>query len=131
MSTLGAFVKILVQDRAASAAFYAALGFETVGEDGTFVHLRFPEGGDLFVVATPRGVKVDARRGYGVLLCFKTGRDLDALAAGARQHGAKVEGPEEQPWNTRELVVVDPDGYRLNFIAPMPATALKLGPDIQ
>jgi hypothetical protein len=23
-----------------------------------------------------------------------------------------------QPWHTRELIVTDPDGYRLNFIEP-------------
>lgn len=119
MSTLASFVKLLVRDREASAAFYVELGFERAGADGTFVHLRFPEGGDLMVVATPPGVQVDARRGYGVLLCFKTTRDLDALARAATAQGAKTQGPEEQPWNTRELIVVDPDGYRLNFIAPM------------
>jgi hypothetical protein len=23
-----------------------------------------------------------------------------------------------QPWHTREVIVTDPDGYRLNFIEP-------------
>jgi len=29
-----------------------------------------------------------------------------------------VDGPTVQPWFTREIVVTDPDGYRLNFIEP-------------
>jgi predicted lactoylglutathione lyase len=119
MELLSAFVKLLVRDRDASAAFYAALGFERVGVDGTFVHMHFPDGGDVFLVSTPPGVQVDARRGYGVLLCFKTTRELAELARAAAKLGVKYEGPEEKAWNTVELVVVDPDGYRLNFIAPI------------
>jgi lactoylglutathione lyase len=119
MDSLSAFVKLLVRDRESSVAFYAALGFEQVGADGTFVHMHYVDGGDVFLVPTPPGVQVDARRGYGVLLCFKTRRDVTELGGTAVKLGAKVEGPDEKPWNTRELVVVDPDGYRLNFIAPI------------
>ena len=51
------------------------------------------------------------------------GGDMQALAAQARQHGASVTGPIEQPWNVREVTVLDPDGYRLIFTTPIDAAA--------
>ncbi len=113
---LGAFVKLLVLDPAASARFYEALGFTRVGADGTFIHLRFGAAGDVFLVGAPTGVRLDGKRGWGVLLCFTTDGDLDALAETAKGLAAPVQGPEAQPWHTTELVVTDPDGYRLNFV---------------
>jgi lactoylglutathione lyase len=54
-----------------------------------------------------------------VLLGFRTGEGgVEAVAARAAQAGASVEGPSRQPWHTREIVLTDPDGYRLNFIEP-------------
>lgn len=115
---LKSFVKLLVLDQPAAAAFYEGLGFTRVATDGTFVRLSWPDGGDVLLVAMPKGVQVDAKRGYGALLCFTTAGDLDALAATARALGAPTIGPEVQPWHTRELLVTDPDGYRLNFLQP-------------
>lgn len=115
---LGSFTKLLVLDQASSAKFYEALGFTRVGADGTFIHLRWEAHGDLMLVAAPTGVRLDGKRGWGVLLCFTTQTDVDALAEKARQLGAPTQGPEVQPWHTRELVVTDPDGYRLNFVQP-------------
>lgn len=115
---LAAFSRVLVLDREASAAFYQGLGFTRVASDGTFVHVRWAEAGDVFLVSVPTGVNVGGRpRGWGVLLGFVAG-DLDAVVARAQALGATVQGPELQPWHTREVVVVDPDGYRLVFVAP-------------
>lgn len=115
---LDSFVKLLVLDLPASARFYEALGFTKVGADGTFVHLRWESKGDVLLVGTPTGVRVDGRRGWGVLLCFSTETDVDELARRARALAAPTQGPEVQPWHTRDLVVTDPDGYRLNFLQP-------------
>lgn len=42
--------------------------------------------------------------------------DVDALYAAFRERGARVaEPPEDSPWNTREMLVIDPDGNRLRF----------------
>lgn len=114
---LVASTRLLVLDREASATFYQGLGFTRVASDGTFVHVRWGQSGDLFLVGAPTGVNVSGRRGWGVLLCF-TCLDLEALAVLAATLGAVAQGPEVQPWHTRELVVVDPDGYRLAFVAP-------------
>jgi uncharacterized glyoxalase superfamily protein PhnB len=54
-----------------------------------------------------------------VLLCFTSSTDLEVLAQRAVTLGAPTQGPEVQPWHTRELVVTDPDGYRLNFLQPI------------
>lgn len=120
MSTapLGFFTKLLVLDPSASAKFYEGLGFNRVGTDGTFIHLRWEAHGDVMLVGAPTGVRVDGKRGWGVLLCFTSTTSVDELAARARALSAPTQGPETQPWHTRELVVTDPDGYRLNFVQP-------------
>jgi catechol 2,3-dioxygenase-like lactoylglutathione lyase family enzyme len=118
MSPLKAFTKLLVLDQKASVAFYEALGFTREGADGTFVHLRWPDGGDVLLVATPTGVRLEGKRGWGVLLCFTTTTDVQVLAERASALQAPTQGPEVQPWHTRDLIVTDPDGYRLNFVQP-------------
>ena len=115
------FTKLLVLDQKASVAFYEALGFARVGADGTFIHLRWEERGDVMLVGAPTGVQVGGKRGWGVLLCFTSQTSLDELKARAEKLGAPVEGPDTKPWHTRELVVTDPDGYRLNFLQPVAA----------
>jgi lactoylglutathione lyase len=114
-----AYVKLLVSDAARARAFYVALGFEVRHADQVFTHLRWARGADLFLVAPPPGVPFAAARGAGVLVCFAVvDDDLDALAVRARAAGAKVDGPAVQPWHTRELVVTDPDGFRIAFVQP-------------
>jgi len=44
--------------------------------------------------------------------------ELNAFAARIREAGAVIEGPVDRPWNTRDVVVSDPDGYRLVFSTP-------------
>lgn len=42
--------------------------------------------------------------------------DVDALYADFQARGARVaEAPQYSPWNTREMLVIDPDGNRLRF----------------
>ncbi len=115
---LGFFVKLLVLDREASGKFYEQLGFVRVGADATFIHLRWEDRGDVLLVSAPTGVRVDGKRGWGVLLSFTSSIELTAIAERATALIAPINGPEVKPWNTRELVVTDPDGYRLNFVQP-------------
>ena len=44
---------------------------------------------------------------------------MDTFAKHARENGANVTGPIDQPWNVREVTVLDPDGYKLIFMAPI------------
>lgn len=119
------FLKLLVLDQKASATFYETLGFTRVGADGTFIHLRWQDSGDVLLVATPTGVRIDAKRGYGVLICFTSETDVDVLAERAKSLNAPMQGPETQPWHTRDLIVTDPDGYRLNFVQPAERPAVE------
>lgn len=114
------YVKLLVGDAARSASFYELLGFQRVHQDPVFVHLRWARYADLFLVATPPGVSLAGQRGLGVIVCFSATGDLgiETLAARAAAAGATVDGPRDQPWHTREVVVADPDGYRLCFVEP-------------
>ncbi len=43
---------------------------------------------------------------------------LNAFAERIADAGAVIEGPVDRPWNTRDVVVRDPDGYRLVFTTP-------------
>ena len=115
---LGFFVKLLVLDRTASAAFYESLGFTRVGADATFIHLRWEARGDVMLVNAPTNVRVDGKRGWGVLLSFTSQTELEKIAERAATLSAPMDGPDVKPWHTRELVVTDPDGYRLNFVQP-------------
>jgi lactoylglutathione lyase len=116
---LPAFVKLLVSDGERSALFYEALGFERVKTEPPFIHLKWRGTADVYLVALPPGANLEGRRGVGVLVGFRVGPDgIDAVSTQALARGANVDGPTRQPWHTRELVVTDPDGYRLNFIEP-------------
>ena len=55
--SLGFFAKLLVLDHQMSAAFYEGLGFTRVGTDGTFIHVRWEERGDVMLVSAPSGVR--------------------------------------------------------------------------
>jgi catechol 2,3-dioxygenase-like lactoylglutathione lyase family enzyme len=115
--TKSSFVKVLVTDAERSARFYEALGFERLKAEPPFIHLRWEGQADVYLVTVPGGRALEGRRGLGVLLGFRVGAvGLEALAERARAGGAEVEGPSLQPWHTREILVTDPDGYRLNFI---------------
>ena len=122
------FPLLTVNDLAVSAHFYQdALGFADIFSMPGLAHLRWVKYADL-LLATPRdGRPLTAPRGAGVALSFnlfdRFCGDLHVLAAHARQHGAAVTGPIDQPWNVRELTVLDPDGYRLIFTTPIDLTA--------
>lgn len=116
---MASFAKLLVADVEVSSRFYLALGFVKDGTDGVFVHLRWQQDAHLYLVKTPPGVKMDGKKGVGVLLGFTAlNPDLAHVHQLAVSLGAAVEGPRSTPWHTQELVVTDPDGYRLNFAQP-------------
>ncbi len=118
-SGMTSFVKLLVADGERSARFYEALGFERVQAEPPFLHLRWGGAADVYLVATPAGAALQGRRGLGVLVGFRAGPEgLQAVVERALKLGVEVDGPTLQPWHTREILITDPDGYRLNFIEP-------------
>jgi catechol 2,3-dioxygenase-like lactoylglutathione lyase family enzyme len=115
---MASYLKLLVADASRARGFYVALGFELRAQDAVFSHLRWRRHADLFLVAAPPGLPLPAPRGQGVIVCYAAGEiGLDELAARAGALGAHVEPPRATPWHTRELLVTDPDGYRVAFVA--------------
>lgn len=123
-----------VSDVRASIGWYTeVLGFIVIYEmpdsDGqtSMAHLRREKYQDV-ILAAEKDYEYDhiIKKGAGVSITFRYsgfGDDpemsIDDFASRIREAGADVlEGPVNRPWNARELVVSDPDGYRLVFTAP-------------
>lgn len=128
-----AFPTLATSDVVASSRFYVeGLGFQHVysipGPHGEAVveHVRFARYADVLLEREQPGSDLAAsERGRGVRLSFSLplgNRDCDEFADRARRYGARVEGPQVRPWNAREVVVTDPDGYTLVFTEPVDAT---------
>lgn len=117
------FPMIVVSDLVVSSAWYqSTLGFADVftmpgpGGRPILAHLRWCTWAD--VLLAPARTPLDSPRGAGITLNFMT-LDVDALAERARAAGATIlEGPQDRPWNARDVTIADPDGYRLNFTGP-------------
>ena len=112
-----AFVTLAVRDLEASARWYRdVLGFFVLFElPGQLVHLRREKYQDILLKPLSAG-EVSGPPGQGVSLCFSVGTpgDVDELASRAAEMGASIgEGPIDRPWNVRELVLNDPDGYHV------------------
>jgi uncharacterized glyoxalase superfamily protein PhnB len=125
------FPMLIVRDLEASSKFYQeALGFEHIfsmpgpGGKPALIHLRWLKYADLLISLPRDGREIPEPRGAGVSLSFQMlerfDGSVDALTEQARAKGANIiSGPLDQPWNVRELTVLDPDGYRLVFTAPL------------
>jgi catechol 2,3-dioxygenase-like lactoylglutathione lyase family enzyme len=116
------FPTLIVTDVEASSRFYQnALGFQHIftmpGPDGqpSLVHLRWVKYADLLITKSRDGQELTESKGVGVSLNFNMfehfNGDMDAFA--------RVTGPTDQPWNVREVTVLDPDGYKLVFMVPI------------
>ena len=124
------FPLLIVSDLETSSKFYQdVLGFKHIftmlGPGGpALIHLRWLKYADLLIALPRDGQEIPEPRGTGVSLSFQMlGRfegSVDALAEQAKVKGANiVSGPLDQPWNVRELTILDPDGYRLVFTTPL------------
>lgn len=125
------FPTLIVSHLEVSSQWYQdVLGFKHIftmpgpGGQSALVHLRWVKYADLLISRPRDGNELSEPRGVGVSLSFQMfdrfeGR-VDALAEQARKRGARiVSGPLDRPWNVRELTILDPDGYRLVFTAPL------------
>ena len=125
------FVRLIVDKLEMSSKFYQeALGFKHIftmpgpGGQPALVHLRWSKYADLLLAPLRDGKPIPEPRGTGVSLSFQMlerfDGSVDALADHAKAAGVNIEsGPLDQPWNVRELTILDPDGYRLVFTAPL------------
>jgi catechol 2,3-dioxygenase-like lactoylglutathione lyase family enzyme len=125
------FVNLIVSDLETTSKFYQeTLGFKHIftmpGPGGTsmLVHLRWSKYADLLLSLPRDGKPLPEPRGAGVTLSFQMlerfDGSVDALAEQAKAGEANiVSGPLDQPWNVRELTILDPDGYQLVFTTPL------------
>lgn len=110
------YVRLTVADVEATKAWYhEALGFESVFDiPHAMAHLRGRRYQDVLIV------KGDTQPPAGTMLCFSWSKSVDALAKQVAAAGGKIlDGPVDRPWNARELVIEDPNGYRLSFSQPV------------
>lgn len=120
-----AFVTLSVSDIARSIAWYQEnLGFDLVykidGAEGQtmLAHLRYSKYADLLLAPTRNNI--EGQRGLGAMLTFSIfDESVDRFAERLRNANWVFDGPVDRPWNTRELVVRDPDGYLLTFTQPL------------
>lgn len=111
------FPTLEVRDLAASTRWYRdVLGFVLVFEmPDAIAHLRWMKYADLLLV--PGRGPASEKKGLGVTLTFNMfDGGVDSLFEEAKARGANVIGvPTTQPWNARDVTILDPDGYRLKF----------------
>lgn len=122
------FPVLAVADVAASVAWYTGkVGFASVftlpRPDGgiAMAHLRWRKYADVLLTPEAEPARAGQAKGVGVVLSFLAeAKPIDDLAAEMASRGVDIaEGPVDRPWNVRDIVVRDPDGYTLVFFAPV------------
>ena len=125
------FPTLSVVDIGASASWYTEkVGFARVfaipGTGGEVVleHLRWSKYADLLLVPEANAPYPTQAKGTGISLSFFVQTEtIDDMAARLEASGVEIEeGPVDRPWNTRDIVVIDPDGFRLIFFEPIDTT---------
>ena len=120
------FPTLAAGDLVATSRWYQdVLGFQLVyempgpGGAPVLIHLRWAKFADLLLVADRN--QTSEPRGIGVTLNFAMTQDsVDDFATKVIKMGGTIaSGPTDQPWNAREVTVLDPDGYRLVFTQPI------------
>ncbi len=116
------FVRLAVKDvEATKQWFHAVLEFESVFDiPHTMAHVRGRRYQDVLIV---KG-EVPEQAGRGVTISFTWKEAVDAIVPRVQANGGKViDGPANKPWNARELVIEDPNGYRMSFSQHIANTA--------
>ena len=122
------FPTLSVADAVASVEWYTnKMGFTSVfslpvpGGGIAMAHLRWRKYADLLLVPDSSTTDAPHPKGVGVVFSFLVDTtSIDEMAANLAANGVEVaEGPITRPWNTREIVVQDPDGFTLVFFEPV------------
>ena len=125
------FPVLVVRDLEASSKWYQdVLAFKHIftmpgpGGQSAPAHLRWLKYADLLLARPLDGKDLPGPKGVGVTLSFQMfdrfDGNIDKFAEQAREKGADIiSGPIDRPWNVCELTILDPDGYRLVFTAPL------------
>lgn len=112
---------ITVNDIDKSVAWYRdVLGF-VVSEE--FRHEEKLQGAELtagavsFLLSQDDFARGENRpKGVGFRIYCTTVQDVDQLAANVEARGGELaQPPTDQPWGSRDFVVVDPDGFKISI----------------
>jgi glyoxylase I family protein len=115
-----------VFDMKASVSFYQdMLGFNvihTYEPDGHFYWASLELGGiELMLNAAfedenrPKEMNPARVRGHGDTELYFEVMDVQVVYDGLKEKGLALEKPKDTHYNTRQLTLVDPDGYKLIF----------------
>jgi uncharacterized glyoxalase superfamily protein PhnB len=110
-----------VGDIEKSLAWYRdVLGFvvrERWERDGKLAGVEVVAGAVSFLLGQDDWKKGrDRIKGQGLNIYCSTAQNVDDLAARIKAAGANlVQEPKDQPWGTRDLAVLDPDGFKLTI----------------
>ncbi len=118
-----AIPNIFVKDFQAALAYYTGpLGFHPLfvyGEVPFYAHVA-RDAAILAIRHVSRPV-IDHSAGEALLSAFIEVADVDALHAELQAAGAEIwQGPRDEPWAMRSLIVSDPDGNLVCFAADLP-----------
>ena len=101
--------------------FVSAYSLPMPGGGLAMAHVRWRKYADLLLV--PDSGLPDTAHPKGIGVSFSLLVDttyIDEMAANLTNNGVEIaEGPVDRPWNTRDIVVHDPDGYKLVFFEPV------------
>jgi len=112
---------ITANDLEKSIAWYRdVVGFaidERWEQDGKLMGVSLQAGDVTFMVGQDDWKKGrDRKKGEGFRLYCTTNQDIDKLAARIVAKGGTLDQePKDQPWGTRELALVDPDGFKITI----------------
>ncbi len=119
------FPTLVVKNLSASTNWYKkTLGFQLIftipgaNAKPTLAHLRWTKHADLLLVEeNPQQPLEHNKFGVGVMLTFAVIEgSVDEIAEKARSCKANIiVEPVTRPWNIRELMILDPDGYQIKF----------------
>ena len=122
------FPTLSVEDIDLSVSWYTdRVGFSLVfsmpgpGDKVGLAHLRWRKYADLLLVPGTNSAYATHAKGAGIALSFRVETEtIDEMAARLEANGVELEeGPVVRPWNTKDIVVLDPDGFRLIFFEPI------------
>jgi uncharacterized glyoxalase superfamily protein PhnB len=119
-------VILVVNDIKASADFYRALGFkETKNVPSTAITVKLGSfwlellNNNKVVSEEYKEDTQNPKKGAGIYLQIKVD-DVDKYFEKISRKGPKPASlPKDFPWNQREFIVIDPDGYKLAFFSPI------------
>ena len=118
-------IGVAVTDYPRAVQFYKKLGFNIDFEEGEGGSLKAGNA-VLYVFKTtsdsspqPRDVSLTGNPPGIDHISFRV-PDVDAERDRIREAGLEVETePEDQPWGSRTITILDPDGNRLWFLGPL------------